>query len=86
MVMKALAMAVCDTEPPAQLKRKHNNQPRAVKRKKKQAVDTEVVDTSSDVRNFAGKLDFLENGLVRCQLCLFTWDGNAQHECFYDDA
>ena len=86
MVMKALATMVCDTEPPAQLKRKHNNQPRAVKRKKKQAVDTDVLDTSSDVRNSAGKLFFLENGLVRYQLCLFTWDGNAQHECFPDDA
>ena len=44
MVMKALATTVCDTEPTTQLKRKHKNKSRTVKRKKKQAVDT-VVDS-----------------------------------------
>ena len=30
-------------------------------------------------------IDFLKNGLVQCQKCLFTWDGNAQHDCPYEE-
>ena len=39
----------------------------------------------SDVRHSGGGMDYLKNGLVRCQLCKLTWDGNAQHECPYID-
>ena len=39
----------------------------------------------SDVRHSGGGMDYLKNGLVRCQLCKLTWDGNAQHDCPYID-
>ena len=43
--------------------------------------DRDNLDTRE---NREAGLDFLENGLVRCQACHFEWDGNAQHECAYD--
>ena len=39
----------------------------------------------SDVLDSSCGMDYLKNGLVRCQLCRFTWDGNAQHDCPYDE-
>ena len=30
-------------------------------------------------------LDYLKNGLVRCRLCKFSWDGDAQHDCPYNE-
>ena len=71
--------------PPAQLKRvsEHgddNDGARKPKRRKKRASKP-----ASDVRFSGGGLDHLKNGLVRCQLCKFTWDGNAQHDCPYYD-
>ena len=37
-----------------------------------------------DVRSSDLGMDFLENGLVRCQACDVEWDGNGQHECTKD--
>ena len=36
-------------------------------------------------RRSLGGLDYLKNGLVRCRLCKFSWDGNAQHDCPYNE-
>ena len=36
-------------------------------------------------RRSLGGLDHLKNGLVRCRLCKFSWDGNAQHDCPYNE-
>ena len=36
-------------------------------------------------RRSVGGLDHLKNGLVRCRLCKFSWDGNAQHDCPYNE-
>ena len=40
---------------------------------------------TTDVRFSGFGMDFLKNGLVQCQKCLFTWDGNAQHNCPYEE-
>ena len=74
MVMKSLETLLLSCEPIEQLKQADEAPPAAPKRKKKRDVQY----------SFSG-MDYLENGLVQCQLCKFTWDGNAQHSCPYDD-
>ena len=81
MVMRSLETSLCGIAPQQQLKR--SNEHRSVrspmpKRKKKHASKP---CATSDVRCSGGGMDCL----VRCQLCKFMWDGNAQHECPYVD-
>ena len=85
MVMKALETSLCDIAPPQQLKRSNEHldvRSPMPKCKKKHASKP---CATSDVRCSGGGMDCLDNGLVRCQLCKFMWDGNAQHECPYVD-
>ena len=87
MVMKSLETSLCDITPPAQLKR--TNEHRSVrspepKRKKKlvskqHATGVEVDDAT--VRSSAAGMDFLENGLVRCQTCRMSWNASMSCEC-----
>jgi hypothetical protein len=81
-------MPLRDMDPPMQLKRVNDGDnggtrsPKPKRRKKR----TSKPRAASDVRSSGGGLDYLENGLVCCQLCKLTWDGNAQHDCPYYDA
>ena len=86
-VMNALATSMCDADRRTPLKRKNENEPmHDAKRKKNRANMGHTDETTEimDVRNPAAGMDFLENGLVRCQACDFEWDGDAQHECTKD--
>jgi len=73
MVMKAFASSLCVDVPPTSTRQKQ----------KPTATSTEPVQEKkpNDVRFSGAGLEFLENDLVRCSVCQFTWDGNAQHPC-----
>ncbi len=86
MVIESLKTSLYDNAPPMQLKRTNDERDAESpepKRKRKRASKSRK--TSSDVRDSGCGMDYLKNGLVRCQLCKFTWDGNAQHDCPYID-
>ena len=85
--MNALTMSMCDGERLTPLKRKNENEPPYNAKRKKDRDNMGRADETSeimDVRESAAGMDFLENGLVRCQACDFEWDGDAQHECTKD--
>ena len=89
MVMAALVKSLLDADPPKQLKRvnEHSDNDDARKPKpKRRKKRTNKPRRATDVCFSGCGLDQLKNGLVRCQLCMFTWDGNAQHDCPYYDA
>ena len=62
-------------EPSMQVKQCDSEVPEPKRKRKK----------TTDVRFSGCGMDFLKNGLVQCQKCLFTWDGNAQHDCPYEE-
>ena len=85
--MNALTMSMCDGERLTPLKRKNENEPPHDAKRKKDWDNMGRADETSEimnVRDTAAGMDFLENGLVRCQACDFEWDGDAQHECTKD--
>ena len=85
--MNALAMPMCNGERLTPLKRKNENEPPHDAKRKKDRDNMGRADETSEimnVRDSAAGMDFLENGLVRCQACDFEWDGDAQHECTKD--
>ena len=73
MVMKAFASSLCVDAPITSTRQKQNHT----------ECSTELVHEKkpNDVKFSGGGLEFLENDLVRCSVCQFTWDGNAQHPC-----
>ena len=80
MIMKSLETLLLPTasqqkqEDASKLGEEASDQQTPGKRKKK-----------TDTRRSLGGLDHLKNGLVRCRLCKFSWDGNAQHDCPYNE-
>ena len=62
-------------EPSMQVKQCDSEVPEPKRKRKK----------TTDVRFSGCGMDFLKNGLVQCKKCLFTWDGNAQHDCPYEE-
>ena len=73
MVMKSLETLLLVTPQMKRVEKEETVPKQSSKRKRK-----------SDVQNSYCGMDYLKNGLVRCQLCRLTWDGNAQHDCPYD--
>ena len=79
--MKSLATSLCDIAPPAQLKRKNDNKSSRSKVKRKKKRVTVATADDETVRFSDAGMDFLANGLVRCQTCHLTWDKNTSYKC-----
>ena len=62
-------------EPPLQVKQSDSVVPESKRNCEK----------TTDPSFFGCGLDFLKNGLVQCQKCLFTCDENAKHDCRYEE-
>ena len=71
MVMQSLETSLCDIEPPAQLKRTNEHRdarsPEPKRKTKGVSKDRATNIDEATVRFTASGMDFLTNGLVRCQ-------------------
>ena len=84
MIMKSLETLLLPVT--AQMKREDAS--KHVKEASDQTDETSPIQKrkkKTETRRSLGGLDYLKNGLVRCRLCKFSWDGNAQHDCPYNE-
>ena len=85
MVMQSLETSLCDIVPPTQLKRTNehrNTRSPEPKRKKKNESKHRATDVSEAMVRFSTSgMDFLTDGLVRCQTCCISWDAEMSYKC-----
>ena len=88
MIMKSLQTLMLPVT--AQMKREdvESTPSKHVKEASNQTDETPAVrkrKKKTNAHRSLGGLDHLKNGLVRCRLCKLSWDGNAQHDCPYNE-